>query len=164
MTRAAGALAAVAALMLAACGFTPMYASPGLGPGLSSIEVKVSKGRLAYLLGESLNDQLARDRSQPPIYRLDVSVSSRVFARGLNLDETAAYYEDNVVVDYKLVEVATGRVLRESSEPVEITYAATNAPYAGIAAQEDAQKRAADEAAVRIRTDLGAYFATLAKK
>jgi LPS-assembly lipoprotein len=48
--------------------------------------------------------------------------------------------------------------------PVEVTYAATDLPYAGIASQEDAQKRAADEAAERIRTDLGIYFTTQARK
>lgn len=156
--------AALAALTLAACGFTPMYASPGLTPGLSSIEVTVPHGRMAYLLGESLNDELARDRDKPAVYRLDVTVASRVFARGLNLDETAAYYEDNLTVQYRLIDVATGQVLKTSSLPVEVTYAATNVPYAGIAAQADAQQRAANEAAQRIRTDLGIYFATMAQK
>jgi LPS-assembly lipoprotein len=149
---------------LSACGFTPLYATQGLAPGLSAIEVHVPHGRLAYLLGESLNDDLARDRDQAAIYRLDVTVTNGQFARGLNLDETAAYYEDHVNVDYRLVEIATGRVLKAASEQVEVTYAATDLPYAGIAAQEDAQKRAADQAALRIRTDLGVYFATLARK
>jgi LPS-assembly lipoprotein len=156
--------ASLAALGLAACGFTPLYATRGLAPGLSSIEVKVPQGRLAYLLSESLNDDLARDRDQPAVYRLDLTVSSAVFARGLNLDETAAYYEDHVIVDYRLVEIATGRVMKTGTQPVEVTYAATNIPYAGIAAQEDSQKRAADEAADRIRTDLGIYFTTQARK
>ncbi len=162
--RLAGGLGVAAALMLCACGFTPLYATQGLAPGLSAIDVHVSHGRLAYLLGEALDDELARDRDKPPVYRLDVTVSNRVYPRGLNLDETAAYYENDVLVDYRLVEVATGRVLRTASEPVEVSYAATVLPYADIAAQQDAQQRAADEAAVRIRTDLGIYFATLAKK
>jgi LPS-assembly lipoprotein len=157
----AGAL--LAGLALAACGFTPLYATKGLAAGMSSIEVKVPHGRLAYLLSESLNDDLARDRDRPAVYRLDLTVTSRVFARGLNLDETAAYYEDHVTVDYRLIEIATGRVMKTGSQPVEVTYAATNIPYAGIAAQEDAQKRAADQAADRIRTDLGIYFTTQAR-
>ncbi|HZC17552.1 MAG TPA: LPS assembly lipoprotein LptE [Caulobacteraceae bacterium] len=161
--RIAAAAAALAGLGLAACGFTPLYATKGLAAGMSSIEVKVPHGRLAYLLGESLNDDLARDRDQPPVYRLDITVSSRVFSRGLNLDETAAYYEDHVTVDYRLVEIATGRVPKTGTQPVEVTYAATNIPYAGIAAQEDAQQRAADQAAERIRTDLGIYFTTQAR-
>jgi LPS-assembly lipoprotein len=162
--RVAAITAGVAALGLAACGFTPLYATQGLAPGLASIEVKVPHGRLAYLLSESLNDDLARDRDQPAVYRLDLTLTSRVFARGLNLDETAAYYEDHVIVDYRLVEIATGRVMKTGTQPVEVTYAATNIPYAGIAAQEDAQKRAADSAADRIRTDLGIYFTTQARK
>jgi LPS-assembly lipoprotein len=162
--RVAAITAGLAALGLAACGFTPLYATQGLAPGLASIEVKVPHGRLAYLLSESLNDDLARDRDQPAVYRLDLTLTSRVFARGLNLDETAAYYEDHVIVDYRLVEIATGRVMKTGTQPVEVTYAATNIPYAGIAAQEDAQKRAADSAADRIRTDLGIYFTTQARK
>jgi LPS-assembly lipoprotein len=167
VSRASGftvAAIALAGLGLAACGFTPLYATRGLAAGMSSIEVKAPHGRLAYLLSESLNDDLARDRDQPAVYRLDLTLTSRVFARGLNLDETAAYYEDHVTVDYRLVEIATGQVLRTGMQPVEVTYAATNIPYAGIAAQEDAQKRAADEAANRIRTDLGIYFTTQARK
>jgi LPS-assembly lipoprotein len=161
---AAVVLAAAAALAVAACGFTPLYATHGLGAGLAAIEVKAPHGRLAYLVGESLNDELARDRAAPAAYRLDIDVTSRSFARGLNLDETAAYYEDHVTVDYKLVDIATGRVLKTGSTPVEVTYAATNIPYAGVAAQQDAQKRAADQAAERIRTELGIYFASLARE
>jgi len=161
--RLAIAGAILAALGLAACGFTPLYATRGLAAGMSSIEVKVPHGRLAYLLSESLDDDLARDRNKPAVYRLDLTVTSAVFARGLNLDETAAYYEDHVQVGYKLVDIATGRVLKTGTQPVEVTYAATNIPYAGIAAQEDAQQRAADTAADRIRTDLGIYFASQAQ-
>jgi len=161
--RVTAAVAALVGLGLTACGFTPLYATKGLAGGMSSIEVKVPHGRLAYLLSESLDDDLARDRDRPAIYRLDLTVTSRVFARGLNLDETAAYYEDHVTIGYRLIEIATGRVMKTGTQPVEVTYAATNIPYAGIAAQEDAQKRAADQAADRIRTDLGIYFSTLAR-
>jgi hypothetical protein len=54
-------------------------------------------------------------------------------------------------------------VLKTGTQPVEVTYAATDLPYAGIAAQADAQERAANQAADRIRTDLGVYFATEAR-
>ena len=130
--RVAAITAGLAALGLAACGFTPLYATQGLAPGLASIEVKVPHGRLAYLLSESLNDDLARDRDQPAVYRLDLTLTSRVFARGLNLDETAAYYEDHVIVDYRLVEIATGRVMKTGTQPVMEgdSYAATNDPHA----------------------------------
>ncbi len=43
-------------------------------------------------------------------------------------------------------------------------YVSADAPYAGIAAQQDAQQRAANQAAVRIRLDLSRYFTRQAAK
>jgi LPS-assembly lipoprotein len=51
-------------------------------------------------------------------------------------------------------------VLTHGVDPVEITYAETEQPYAGIAAQQDAQQRAADTSAQHIRVDLAEYFAS----
>jgi LPS-assembly lipoprotein len=42
---------------------------------------------------------------------------------------------------------------------VLISYDAVDAPYAGIAAQQNSQERAAAEAARRIRLNLAEYFA-----
>ncbi len=50
----------LAGLPLAGCGFTPLYATPGLSSGLSSIDVVAPDGRVAFLLRESLDDDLAR--------------------------------------------------------------------------------------------------------
>jgi LPS-assembly lipoprotein len=157
-------LAALAAAALGGCGFTPLYATPEVGPGLASIEVNVPKGRTAYLLGEDLNDYFARDRDKPANYRLDITIVEKRFARGLHLDNTADRYESHVIVNYSLVDKASKAVLVTGSEPVVVSYAASGQPYAGIAAQQDAQARAADQAAARIRTRLGVYFAGLAEK
>jgi LPS-assembly lipoprotein len=145
---------------LGGCGFTPLYATPGVTPGLSSIEVNVPHGRTAYLLSEALNDALGRDRSAPAAYRLDVTLIEKRYPRGLRQDNTANLYEAHVIVNYQLTEIDNGKVLTTGSEPVEVSYAATPEPYAGITAQQDAQQRAADEAAQRIRLTLATYFAS----
>jgi len=144
---------------LSGCGFTPLYATPEVGSGLRAIEVKVPHGRTAFLLGESLDDAFARDRSIAPVYRLDVTLLEKRFARGLRQDNTADRYESHVIVNYSLVEIASGKVLKTGSEPVEVSYAASGLPYAGITAQQDSEQRAADQAARRIRIDLGIFFA-----
>ena len=155
-------LIALAAAVLGGCGFTPLYATRGVSAGLSDIQVNVPHGRTAFLLGESLNDALAHDLDTPPAYRLNVTLLEKRYPRGLRQDNTADRYETHVIVSYQLVEISSGKVLKTGSEPVEVSYAASGQPYAGIVAQQDAQKRAADEAATRIRTSLGAYFASLA--
>jgi len=159
VSRLLSAAAALALLALTACGFTPLYATPGVSPSLSAIQVNAPKGRTGFLLGEQLNDALATDRTAPPRYRLDLVIHEHRYNRGLTIDNVARRYENHVLVTYTLVDLVGGKVVKAGSAPVEVTYAASDQPYAGVAAQEDAQERAAADAAQRIRTDLGAYFA-----
>ncbi len=163
-TRAAlAALAAVCAVGLGACGFTPLYADPGVTGGLSSIAVNVPHGRTAFLLGQDLEDSLARDRATPPAYRLDVRVQEHRYPRGLQVNGVATRYETHVTITYRLIELASGAVVKTGVEPVEVSYAETDQPYAGVAAQQDAQVRAASEAADRLRVSLAVYFANRGK-
>lgn len=80
-------------------------------------------------------------------------------ARGLGPDDAASRYELTIVVAYSLTEIATGALLHTGEETVQISYDAVDAPYAGIAAQQNSQERAAAEAARRIRLNLAEYFA-----
>ena len=57
-------------MMLAACGFTPLYAEPGVSPTLSRIAVTTPDNRLGYELRQQLEDALAWDRGQTPLWRL----------------------------------------------------------------------------------------------
>jgi len=157
-----GALAG--ALLLCACGFTPLYGVPGVSPSLSAIEVKAPHGRTAYLLGADLDEAFARDRSTPPVYQLNFTVAERRYPRGLRIDNVATLYETHVNVSYQLIELATGRLVKAGVEPIQVVYDVADQPYAGIAAQQNSQERAAEEAAERIRTDLAIYFTTQARK
>jgi LPS-assembly lipoprotein len=159
---AAGAGAAI--LGLCGCGFTPLYAAPGVSPGLSAIEVHAPQGRTAYLLSQDLDDGLNRDLSHPAVYRLDFSVAERRYPRGLRINNVATLYETHVTVGYQLTEIATGRLVKAGTEPIQIEYDVADQPYAGIAAQQNGQERAAEEAARRIRSDLAIYFVSLAQK
>lgn len=161
---ASAVLLALGASLLGGCGFTPLYARPGVVAGLTTIDVNVPHGRTAFLLGEDLNDDLARDRGKPAAYRLDVTVMERRYQRGLKVDNTADRYEAHVIVTYSLVELDNSKVLKTGSEPIEVSYAASGYPYAGITAQEDSEKRAAEEAARRISLELGVFFSDQASR
>jgi LPS-assembly lipoprotein len=133
-------------------------------PGLSAIEVHAPKGRTAYLLGQDLDENFSRDLSKPAVYRLDFSVAERRYPRGLRINNVATLYETHVTVGYQLIELATGRVIKAGTEPIQVDYDVADQPYAGIAAQQNSQERAAEEAARRIQSDLAVYFLTLARK
>ena len=148
----------LAAAGLAGCGFTPLYAEQGVTGGLAHIAVEAPDGRTAYLLREELDDVLGHARADTPAYRLVFDLVESRVPRGLGPDNAASRYELSVQVDWKLL-AAAGQELETGRTMVLVTYGAADAPYAGIAAQQDGQERAAAEAARRIRLDLAQYFA-----
>lgn len=160
---AAFGLVLAACSLLSGCGFTPLYAEAGVTPALTHIEVDAPKGRTAFLLSQSLDDALGRDHESPATYRLKISVAERSFSRGLTLNNVAERYESHLRVTYELIDLATGKTVKSAVEPIEITYAATDQPYAGLSAEQDADQRAAEQAAQRIGIDLAAYFANPSK-
>lgn len=159
--RSARAIAApiVAALAASGCGFTPLYATPGLSSSLSSIDVVVPQGRLAYLLREDLDDTLARDKTTAAVWRLDVTVVRARNPRGLRVDNVAERYELDATIRYTLTALATGQVAHSGEVSTQVSYDAVNAPYAAIAGRQDSQKRVASDAARRIQMDLAVWMA-----
>lgn len=152
-------LLALSSTGLAGCGFTPLYASGGLPGKLSSIEVVAPDGRAGYLLGQALNDALAVDRSIPSAYRLDLTLAQARVERGVR-NNAADRYELTLTADYKLVDKASGAVAHTGSVQAEVTTDTADQPYAGIAAQSDAEQRAATETARRIQLDLARWLAS----
>ena len=155
-------LAAVVSLslapLLAGCGFTPLYATP-VSSGLSAIQVEAPQGRVAYLLREDLDDALGRDKSAAPAWRLDISLVQTRTPKGLNLQDVAERYEVGLTVKYSLTAIATNKVVHEGSVTTQVSYDEADAPYAGIAARQDTQERAASDAARRIQIELAAWLA-----
>ena len=156
-------VAAMGALLLApalaGCGFTPLYATQGVSAGLANTEVITPEGRTGHLLSEDLQDDLAIRRGEPTLYQLALSVHEERYARGLSTENVATWYELSLRVSYSLIEKATGRTLTAGVMPISVSYNAVGDPYAGIVAQQDGQKRAAAEAAQRIRIELAVYLA-----
>ena len=153
-----GVLAA-AGLALAACGFTPLYGTPGVTSSLSAIEVATPQGRTGELIREHLDDVLARNSNTPAAYRMSLSLGEQRYPRGVRVDNVATRYEYVLVAAYALTEVKTGALAKKGQVRVEVTYDSADQPYASVAAQQDAQDRAAGEAARRIELELAAWLA-----
>ncbi|MDB5441147.1 MAG: hypothetical protein JWM33_3574 [Caulobacteraceae bacterium] len=152
-------LAVFLSLGLAGCGFVPLYATGGLPGKLSSIEVVAPDGRAGYLLGQALNDSLAVNRAVPSAYRLDLTLTQARVERGVR-NNAADRYELTLTADYNLVDKASGAVIYKGSVEAEVTTDTADQPYAGIAAQNDAEQRAANETARRIQLDLARWLSS----
>lgn len=155
------ALAGLVALApaLAGCGFTPLYAEPGVTPGLAGIETVAPEGRTGYLLREALDDALARNPAVPPTWKLTIDLRETRTPRGRRVDSAASRYELVLTARWKLISTATGQVVREGTTQTEVTFDRADQPYAGIAANQDAQSRAAGELARKIQLQLADWIA-----
>ena len=150
---------ALLAPSLGGCGFTPLYAVTGVSPSMSAIQVITPSGRTGHLLSEDLQDDLATARGKEPLYRLDLALDEKRYARGLTFEQVATWYELSLRVSYSLVDLSSGKTLTSGVMPVSVSYNAANDPYAGVVAQQNGQQRAASDAAQRIRIALASYFA-----
>jgi LPS-assembly lipoprotein len=156
-------IAAVLALLapaLGGCGFTPLYAAPGVSPNLSSIEVARPDGRTGFLMGQFLDDDFAKDRSQAPAYRLLLKTRETRIPRGIRVNNVASRYELQLGTTYTLIDLKTRAPVASGVVQVSVSYDSADQPYAGIAAESEGQQRAAEQSAQRIRLELASYFAS----
>jgi LPS-assembly lipoprotein len=151
---------ALGAAGLSACGFTPLYAAPTVVSNLASIDVTAPKGRAGFLMRQHLDDAFGRDHTGPAAYKMQLSMAETRYPRGIRTDNVATRYEYVLTADYTLASQPSGAVAKRGRVRVELTYDSADQPYASIAAYEDAEDRAAEEAARRIQLELAAWMAT----
>jgi LPS-assembly lipoprotein len=144
---------------LGGCGFTPLYAQPGVGADLSHIQVVAPEGRIGFLVRQDLDDALGHDQGAPPAYRLEMQLTQSRAAHGLNVENVAQRYELDMSVNYTLTDLATGKVATTGSVWSAVSYDSAAQPYAGIAARQDTQDRQAEDVANKIQLQLDAWMA-----
>ncbi len=169
------------ALGLAGCGFHPLYAIPNTPQGtmrqdLGSIYVEPIPDRLGYELRNSLIDLLdARAQTAGAVYRLRVNYAEKSDAIGVQsqtvvkgaqaITQTAiTRYNNTLTINYQLVDIKTNTIVTHGVETGLSAYNVLSSPYATLVAQQDANRRAADDIADRIRIDLADFFAHKARK
>lgn len=155
---AAGLLLA-AAVSLSGCGFRPLYAQSGVVSSLAAVDVVAPGGRTGFLIREHLDDALGVNRGVPPSYRMNLQLSENRYPRGVRIDNVATRYEYVLIANYEVSSLPSGAVAKRGRVRVELTYDSADQPYAAITAQQDAQDRAAQEAARRIQLELAAWLA-----
>ena len=156
--------AATAALALGGCaGFQPLYGQPGVVKNLAAIQVQAPSGRTGYLIRQHLDDAFAKDHAAAPAYSMDLSLAEARYPRGVRIDNVATRYEYVLTASYALKSLPSGALAKQGQVRVELTYDSADQPYASISAQQDAQDRAAEEAARRIELELAVWLANGAK-
>lgn len=165
-------------LMLSGCGFRPLYAVPDTPNGsmqgtLRSIYVEPVPERLGYQLRNRMIDVLdGQGEAGGARYRLKLTLTTRAEAIGVQSQTTPTgvtqtaitRYNDTLTVNYELSDARSGAVMTKGVETGLSAYNVLTSPYATLAVQQDADRRAAEDIADRIRIALAVWFAQQAKK
>jgi LPS-assembly lipoprotein len=150
----------LASAALSGCGFTPLYGQPGVVSNLAAIDVVAPEGRTGFLIRQHLDDAFAKNRGVAPAWRMNLQLYETRYPRGIRVDNVATRYEYVLTANYELTRLPSGAPAKHGSVRVELTYDSADQPYASVSAQQDAQDRAATEAARRIQLELAAWLAT----
>ncbi|MCV2445950.1 LPS assembly lipoprotein LptE [Paracoccus sp. DMF] len=143
----------LAALPLAACGFSPVYGPEGVGGKLFG-QVRTADpktpddfsfaGRIAERLGPDSNPRFALD------YRLRIAV----VPQAITPDEITTRYALNGSADFVLTEQASGKVVTRGQVSSFTSYSTTGTTIATMAAEQDAHERLARMLADQVVTRL----------
>lgn len=146
-------------LLLAACGFQPMYAPAGGGGAIGHVEVTQIEGKAGHVLKRELDRILAVEDSDAAPMILVITLSEQVTPLGIRVDESATRSELRLVANYVLTPPPNrGAVMRGSVFTV-VNYDIPTAAFGEIAAQDDARERAAETMAQRFRAELALRMA-----
>jgi len=127
-------------LVLAACGFTPVYAPGGTASALrGKVEVAAPETVDSYLLVQNLEDRLGRP-SQPD-YKLALALAIREQGQAVTAENETTRYSLVGRVDYKLIDITSDEVISEGSVDNFTGYSATGSTLETLASERDARER-----------------------
>lgn len=144
-------------LVLAGCGFHPMYGS-ATGPALASVYVEPIAERDGFELRNALIDALQSDgEERGKAYHLKIVLNEAAQGIALQNDATITRYNNTLTAHYTLYD-AQGKELTSGIQTEMSAYNVVQSPYATLVASQDSSKRAAQDIAERIHLDLGVWF------
>ncbi len=155
-------LALAAALLLAACGFRPLYATGGVADAskeLSQVEIGVIPDRSGQILRNYLIQGInSNGRPTDPVYRLNVDLRER--QEDLGIDKTDNAQRTNLVITarFSLRTAADDQEVLNRRVGIIASYNIVLDEYATLSAQNAARDRALRQLGSDIRTQLALYF------
>jgi LPS-assembly lipoprotein len=142
-----------AVLVLAACGFTPVYAPGGTASALRGrVEVAAHGTTDAYQLVQNLEDRLGRP--EQAIYALSFTLKSEAQGQAITASNETTRYSLVGKVDYVLRANESGDIVASGSVDNFTGYSATGSTVETLVSERDARARLMDILADQITTRL----------
>jgi LPS-assembly lipoprotein len=152
-----------AALLLAGCGYRPLYGSSsetaGVAATLSSVSIPEAEDRVGQLIRNDLLSSMRAGKGEDK-YTL---LLKPVVKRSGVIDKPQPNVTRDAItlaVSFELVERSSGSIVHSGKTFSQASFDVIRQPFADLQAETNATERAVHEVSADIRTRLAAYFAT----
>lgn len=164
MRRAPTILLACAVVLLAGCGYRPLYGTSSVEPAgvsasLSQVAVPEASDRVGQLIRNGLLPAMGNG-SGAERYTLRMKPSLRKTGIIRQSQPAVTRQAIHLSVAYELVDRGNGGTVHSGKTFSQASFDVVRQPFADMQAETNATERAALEVAADIRTRLAAYFAT----
>ena len=152
----------LAALPLAACGYTPVYGPQGAATALRNrirLDEPSSKNEFDFVA--RVESRLGR--AQAPLYRLGVSIGTKTAKGGYTPSNSITRYQLIGTAIWTLSDIATGATVADGKTGSFTSWSATGSTIAGLTAEEDAAYRLMQILADQVVTQIVAKSSDLAQ-
>jgi LPS-assembly lipoprotein len=161
------AIWASASLVLAACGFEPVYGSrEGVETTaeMASIKINPIEERLGQMLRNNLLDSM-NPRGEPSQvkYRLETEISEVKQELAVRKSELATRSNMNLTARYRLFDVSRNAFVMTRMSTVTASYNLLTNEFATLAAEADARERGMRDLSDDITRQIALYFRAQAK-
>jgi LPS-assembly lipoprotein len=152
---------ALASLVVAGCGFQPMYGSGFAGPGGGERMKEVDIGLIPGRVGQVVRNELifktrGGAEALPARYRLEIALRESAQNLLVDLSGNSQGLMFGLDAEFKLIAVEDNRVVLSAKSVGRASYQKVQSVYANVRGRRDAEDRAARMIADDIRTRLAA--------
>ena len=146
------------ALLLAGCNLQPVYSGGQAGEAmglLGAVEVGPIPDKAGFLVRDRLLQRLPA--SESPRYRLDIVLDDDIIGFGVRGDNSIIRERRTLRARYRLVEVATDKVLLDTTATSDAGIDVVSSEYAVVAAEATALERLSQDIADQIVARLALF-------
>lgn len=145
------ALAALLLLGAAGCDLQPVYSAGSAGPAqslLSSVEVAPIPDQAGFLVRSRLVDRMQPSGS--PTMKLEVALDDDIIGFGIRGDNSIIRERRTLRARYRLTDLATGKVLLDTTASADAGIDVVSSEYAVVAAEATTLERLSRDIADQI--------------
>jgi LPS-assembly lipoprotein len=146
------------AMLMAACGFTPVYQQGDVRNELQAINVVANDNREAQMLKAFLEDGIYAGGKINAKYNLIPNLQLTTMPLSIEANGTTQRYRVIGNATYQLIEVASGKVQSEGAFERFSSYSIAIADYSTYVAGKDSKRQVIEAVAEELRLRLISYF------